>query len=86
MSIFLPTSRFKRVDYRDLDSNKYCNNSLTGCVLEAEFEYPENLRKLHNNYPLLLDKNKIKRKMLSKYQLMIFFNNISIGRVKKIGA
>ena len=43
MSIFLPTSRFKRVDPRDFDSNKYRNNSSTGCVLEAEFEYPKKL-------------------------------------------
>ena len=40
---FLPTSGFKWIDPNDFDSNKYSNNSLIGCVLEVDLEYPKEL-------------------------------------------
>ena len=35
-------------------------NSLKGSVLEVDFEYPKELRKIHNDYPLAPDKTEIK--------------------------
>ena len=61
MSKFLPTSRFKRIDPKKFGLNKYTNNSSKGCVLEVDFEYPEELPELHNDYPLAPDKIEIKR-------------------------
>ena len=71
MSRFFPTSRFKWINPKDFEINQYNKNSWKGYVLEADFEYPKELRKLHNNYPLVPDKIEIKTQMLSKYQLMI---------------
>ena len=35
--------------------NKYSNNNFKGCVLEVDLQYPKELRKLHNDYPLAPD-------------------------------
>ena len=52
------------------------SNTSKGCVLEVDLKYPKELRKLHNDYPLPLDKIKFKEEMLSKYQILIanFYN------------
>ena len=84
MSKFLPTGRFKWIDPKELDTNKYTCISSKGRVLEADRKYPKELMELHNDYLLPLDKTEIK-KDLSKYQLMIFvFYNIPIGNIKKL--
>ena len=63
--------------------NKYISNSSKGCVLEIDLEYPNELRKLHNDYPLAPDKIEIKREMLSKYPLKIAdFYNILLVMLK----
>ena len=60
--------------------NKYTSNSTKGCVLEDDLEHPKELRELHNDYLLAPDKIKIKREMLSEYQLKIAdLYNIPIG-------
>ena len=46
MSKFLRTSGFKWIDPKEFDLNKYTNNSLKGCVLEVDLEYPKGLHKL----------------------------------------
>ena len=56
--------------------NKYTSNNSKGCVLEVDFEYPKELRKLHNNYHLAPDKIEVKRVMLSDYQLLIFITSL----------
>ena len=85
MSKLLPRWVFKWIDPKEFYLNKYTNNSSKGRVLKVDLEYPKELRKLHNDYPLALSKIEIKEDMLSKYQLTIFdFNNISIGNVKKL--
>ena len=66
MSNFLPTGGFKWIDTKEFDLNKYTSNSLKGCVLEVDLEYPKALRELHNDYPLAPDKIEIKREMLSE--------------------
>ena len=80
MSKFLPTSGFILMDPKGFDMN-----SSKGYVLEVHLEYREELRKLHNDYPLASDKIKIKREMLSDYQLKIAdLYNIPIGNGKKL--
>ena len=62
MSKFLPTSAFKWIDPKEFDLNKYTSNSLKGCVLEVDLEYPKELRELHNDYALAPDEIKLKEK------------------------
>ena len=57
----LPTSRFKWIDPKEFNLNKYTSNSSKGCLLEVYVEYPKELRELHNDYPLAPDKIEIKR-------------------------
>ena len=65
--------------------NKYTSNSSKGCVLEIDLKYSKELRELHNGYHLAADKIKIKREILSNYQLKIAeFYNIPTGIVKKM--
>ena len=65
--------------------NRYTSNSSKDCVLKVDLEHPIELRELHNDYLLAPDKIKIKREMLSIYQLKIAnFYNIPIGNVKKL--
>ena len=39
-------------DSKELDLNKYTSSSSKGCILEADPEYPKELRQLHDDYPL----------------------------------
>ena len=85
MSKFLPTCGFKWIDAKEFDLNKYPNSSSKGCVFEVDLEYPKELHKLHNDYPLAPGKIEIKRQMLSEYQLKIVdLYNIPIGNAKKL--
>ena len=85
ISKFLSTSRFKWINPKEFDLNKYSSNSSKGCVLEVDLEYPKELCELHNDYPLAPDKIEIKREMLSNYLLKItHFYNILISNVKKL--
>ena len=85
MSKFLTTSRFKWIDPKEFDLNKYSSNNSKWCVLEDDLEYSKELCELHNDYPLAPDKIEIKREMLSNYLLKIanFYNNF-ISNVKKL--
>ena len=56
MSKFLPTSGFRLIGPDDCDLNKCTSNSLKGCVLEADLEYPKELQKLQSDYLLAPDK------------------------------
>ena len=56
MPKFLSTSAFKWLDSAEFDLNKYTSNSSKGCVVEVDLEYPKELQKLHNYYPLVPDK------------------------------
>ena len=49
------------IDPEEFDLNKYTSNSSKGCVLEVDLEYPEELRELHNGYPLAPEKKNQKR-------------------------
>ena len=41
MSNFLPTSGFKWINPKEFNLNKYSSNSLKGCALEVDLEYPK---------------------------------------------
>ena len=85
MSNFHPASRFKWIDPKVYDLNKYTSNSSIGCVIEVDLEHPKELRELRKDYPLALIKMEIKSEMLSEYQWKIAdICNISIGNVKKM--
>ena len=87
MSKFLPASGFKWIDPKEFDLNTYTSNSLKGCVLEVDLEYPKELHELQNDYLLAPDKIEIKKQMLSEYQLKIAdLYNIPMSSVKKISA
>ena len=60
MSKFLPTSRFKWIDPKEFDLNKYISNSSKGCTLEVDLE----LWELHTDYSLTPDKIEIKRNVV----------------------
>ena len=83
MSKFLPTSKFKWIEPKEFNLNKYTTNSSKGCVPKINIEYPKDLSKLHNDYLLAPDKIEIKREILSDYQLKISdLYHILIGNVK----
>ena len=85
VSKFLPTNKFKWIDPKEFDFNKYTSNRWKGCVLEVDFENPKELCELHNDYPLAPDKLKIESEMLSDYQLKTAnLYNIPIGNVQKL--
>ena len=57
MSQYLPYWEFrwlKNVDKFDL--NSISENSSIGYILEVDFNYPDELHYLHNNYPLAPEK------------------------------
>ena len=63
MSQFFPTSRFKWIDPKELDMNKYASSSPKCYVLEVDLDYLDQLHELHNDYPLAPDKMEIKREI-----------------------
>ena len=83
MSKFLPASRFKWIDLKEFDLNKYAINNSKGCVLENDFEYLKELRELRNDYPLAPDKIEIKREILSLHKKWSFSLSISSVNVTK---
>ena len=46
---------------KEFEMNKYTCNSSKCCVLEVDFEYHKELRKLHDDYPLAPNKIEIKK-------------------------
>ena len=58
MPKILPTSGFKWIDLERFGFNKYTSNSLKGPVLQVDYEYLNELRELHNDYPLAPIKNR----------------------------
>ena len=68
MSGYLPYCGFKWLkDNDDFNVNSISESSSTGYILEVDLEYPEELQKLHNDYPLVPEKLAIPYEMLSNY-------------------
>ena len=49
MSNFLPTNRFKWIDPKEFDLNRYTSNNSKEFALEVDLEYPKELRELQND-------------------------------------
>ena len=85
MSKPLSKSKFKWLNPEKFNLDKYKDNSLRGCVLEVNLEYPKDLHELHSDHPLVPEKLEIKREMLSDHPLKIVDDlKVSIGNVKKL--
>ena len=87
MSQYLPYSGFKWLGEKEISDfclNSFSENSSIGYILEFDLEYPSELHKLHNDYPLAPEKLEISQKMLSKYCFNIASEyEIKIGGVNK---
>ena len=61
------------------------NYSSTGYVLEADFEYSQELNDIHNDHPLAPEKINMPKEWLFDYCLKIAnVHNITTGTVKKL--
>ena len=77
--------RFKWIDPTKFNLYKYNDSSSRGYALEVNFEHLKELHKLRNDYPLILNKLKVKRKMVSYHQLKFAENyDVSVGNVKRL--
>ena len=86
MSQKLPTGDFRWIpspEYINLDS--YDENSAKGLILEVDLEYPPELHRLHNDYPLAPEKMVVREEMLSDYSREILGREgMTIGKVEKL--
>ena len=67
---YLPYGGFKWLSKKEIDKldlNSIFGNSPIGYILEIDLEDPDELRDLHNDYPLAPEKLEISQDMLSKY-------------------
>ena len=68
MSQYIPHGGFKWLKNVDnFDVNSISEKSSTGCILDVDLEYPNELRYLHNDYPLAPEKLAILYDILSDY-------------------
>ena len=51
----------------ELDVMSVNENTTIGYILKVDFEYPDKLHELHNDYPLAPEKLSVSSDMLSKY-------------------
>ena len=88
MSRYLPTGNFKWMTDKKIskiDPGKYKADGKKGLILEVDLEYPQELRDIHNDYPVAPEKVKVSNNMLSAYCKKIAEKyNISIGLVSKL--
>ena len=85
MSKLLPISRFKWIDPKEFDLNKYSSNTSKRYVSEVDFECIKELRELQKCCYLSPNKIERKRKMLSEYQIKVAdICNIPIGNVRNL--
>ena len=81
MSEYLPYGEFEWLENIDeFDKNSINEKSDTGYFLEVDLEYPNNLHKLHNDYPLAPEKLAVSSDVLSSY-----CKNIADKYVIKVG-
>ena len=86
MSGYLPYGGFKWLKNIDnFDVNWIIEKSPLGYILEAYLTYPEELRELHNDFPLAPEKLAILYGILSDYcKKCVDEYGIKVGDVKKI--
>ena len=85
MSEYLPYEGFKWLkNVYEFDVNSINEKSEIGYFPEVDFEYPDELHELHNDYPLAPEKLAVTNDMLSKYCREIADEyGIKAGDVKK---
>ena len=88
MSQCLPTGGFKWLTPKQIDkimSKTLLPDNEKGYIFEVDLDYPEDLHKLHNDFPLAAEKMKVTSEMLSPYCKNIQEQfGISIGQVAKL--
>ena len=86
MSEYLPYEGFKWLKNVDgFDVMSVSEKSLIGYFLEVDFEYPDELHELHNDYPLVPEKFVVTNDMLSKYcKKIVDKYDIKVGGVNKL--
>ena len=68
MSEYLPYEGFTRLKNVDeFDVMSISEKRFAGYLLEVDLKYPDELHKLHNDYPLAPEKVAVSSNMLSKY-------------------
>jgi hypothetical protein len=73
MSQSLPTAGFRWLNTdKEIDLDKYDENSDKGLVLEVDLEYPEELHDSHNGYPMAPERLRVSRDMQSNVQCKFF--------------
>ena len=84
MGKYLPCARFKWLKNTDrFDIMSISVKSPIGSFLEVELEYPEELHKLHNDFPLAPEKIAVSSNILSKHCKKIADKcEIKVGDVK----
>ena len=68
MQLFL-TDMLNWVDQKDFNLDNYSIDSPIGSFLEIDLDYLEELHYLHNDYLLEDEKIRVRKEMLSEYQL-----------------
>ena len=83
---YLPYGEFRWVkNFNGFDVMSINEKSDTGYLLEVDFEYPDELPELHNDYPLAPEKLAVSNDMLSTYCKKIADKyNIKVGDVKQL--
>ena len=86
MSQRLPYGGVKQLKNVDkFDVNSISENSSIGYILKVDLKYPDELHKLHNDYPLALEELTIPYDMLSDYCKEIADDyGIKVGDVKNL--
>ena len=86
MSKYLVYGEFEWLKNVDgFDVNSISENSSIGYFLEVDLEYPDELHKLHNDYPLAPEKLAVSSDMLSGYcRKIVDKYQIKVGDVKKL--
>ena len=86
MSRYRPNGGFKWLkNVDDFDAISISENSSVGYILEVDLKNPDELQKLHNDYPLAPEKLAIPYDMLSEYCKKIADEyRIKAGDVKKL--
>ena len=87
MSQPLPVSNFRWVE--DCDSlpsliRNHPEDATEGFILEVDLEYPEELHKVHNSYPLAPERMVVQKEWMSEYQHNLLGVGVAPSEVEKL--